>query len=655
MDTGFINNYRRYALWISLLSVVVAVLVMIGWWAGWEPILYILPGASTMKFNTALGFFFLGIALWSSCYLSGSRQNMLILVLAILNMLIGGISLVEYIWSPEIGIDTFFASDPYSTAFPGRMSPGTALNFFICGVALLTIFASKQIRLLGQYLLLVVGLVSLVSIVSYVMNVEEGHKLFVLDTMAIHTAILFLPLSIGFSLKNPQMGPIGLFIGNLQGHKVARSVLPLLLIFPVVINLIIVREVSDGSIFVDFGITLATVIFILASMIYLAVMVTNLNRSDLSRRGLEQSIHQKNAELETYKAALDRSSMVAITDTDGLILEVNEVFRTLTQYENRELRGKSIGILNSGHHPEEFFEQMWGEISKGNTWSGELKNRTRDGQNFWVHASIIPFYDEEGGGNRYMLMGQELKGREQVLQEQNTRLTLRNKELEHFAYIASHDLQEPIRSIQGYVNILKTEYASSLDGEGKNILQFLSNASQRMSELVQGLMGHARIAPTGPKELVDLTQLVNGVRSDLKVLISEHDGTVEVSPLPAIEGYSVWLHSLFQNLISNAIKYHRKGIAPYVQIFSEKTDEGLLISVKDNGMGIKPEYQEKIFLMFQRLHRRPEYGGIKGTGLGLTNARKIAELHDGFLRVHSTPGEGSTFTFVVPAKGNTGR
>jgi len=220
----------------------------------------------------------------------------------------------------------------------------------------------------------------------------------------------------------------------------------------------------------------------------------------------------------------------------------------------------------------------------------------------------------------------------------------KNKELEQFSYIASHDLQEPLRTITSFSDLLYSEYNDKLDDQAKQIFTFIKQATGRMSSLIKNLLDYSRI---GQKEKfidVDTNLILGTISIDLNSLIKNSNTIIKYKKLPIIEASPTEFRLLFQNLISNAIKFSKKGIDPIIEIKAKTMEHGWEFSVKDNGIGIPQEFQEKIFAIFQRLHLREEY---EGTGIGLAHCRKIVHLHGGEIWVKSKPNEGSTFYFTI--------
>nr|MBA3704593.1 PAS domain-containing sensor histidine kinase [Bacteroidota bacterium] len=230
------------------------------------------------------------------------------------------------------------------------------------------------------------------------------------------------------------------------------------------------------------------------------------------------------------------------------------------------------------------------------------------------------------------------------LKQKTEELIRSNKELEQFAYVASHDLQEPLRMITGYVQLLAERYKGKLDEEANEFIDFALNGTERMRNLIYSLLEYSRINRIKPFEEIDVENVIDEILNNLHSLMVGNNVIVKIKEkLPSICGDSVLIGQLFQNLISNAIKF-KGNEPPEIIISGKKVNNEYLFSVKDNGIGIQKEYAEKIFVIFQRLHTKEEY---PGTGIGLAICKKIVERHGGRIWMESELGKGSTFYFTI--------
>ncbi len=233
------------------------------------------------------------------------------------------------------------------------------------------------------------------------------------------------------------------------------------------------------------------------------------------------------------------------------------------------------------------------------------------------------------------------------LERANQKLEYRNRELQDFAHVASHDLQEPLRKIQSFSGMLASAPGVTLDDEGRHMVDRTQAAAERMSGLIRDLLAFSRVTTqTTPVTSVDLNATLDGVLSDLEVRLHETGGRVEVGVLPRVEADPVQMRQLLLNLVGNALKFHRKGVPPVVTVSGQRQENGTVeLVVEDNGVGFDEKYADRIFAPFQRLHAKHEF---EGTGIGLAIVRKIVERHGGAVKATSTLGTGSRFVITWP-------
>ena len=226
----------------------------------------------------------------------------------------------------------------------------------------------------------------------------------------------------------------------------------------------------------------------------------------------------------------------------------------------------------------------------------------------------------------------------------NESLTAKNQQLDHFAYVASHDLQEPLRTVSNYLEIFQEDFPERLDGEATMYFNFINSAVERMRNLISGLLSFSRIGTSGKVEDIDLNQTLSKIKDDFSSLIEEKEILIESDVLPVVTGHRIEIKQLFQNLISNAIKFTKPEVAPHIKISCDSTDNYYNFHITDNGIGVPDKDFTKIFDMFSRLHSAKVY---EGQGIGLAFCKKIVELHHGNIWVTSKFGEGTTFHFTL--------
>ena len=242
------------------------------------------------------------------------------------------------------------------------------------------------------------------------------------------------------------------------------------------------------------------------------------------------------------------------------------------------------------------------------------------------------------------LLRQEIAAREQAQEA----LQRSNTELEQLAYVASHDMQEPLRMVASYLQLVAQRYQGKLDAEADEFIGFAVDGAKRMQALINDLLAYSRVGTKArPFAPADCAAIVDTAITDLRMAITESRAQVSRGPLPVVMADAMQLAQLFQNLLGNAIKFHGAE-PPQVRIEAERTDTSWCFAVRDNGIGIAPEYFDRIFVLFQRLHGRRDY---PGTGIGLALCKKIVERHGGRIWVESAPASGSVFRFTLPHRG----
>jgi len=230
--------------------------------------------------------------------------------------------------------------------------------------------------------------------------------------------------------------------------------------------------------------------------------------------------------------------------------------------------------------------------------------------------------------------------------KKSEKLAISNTDLEQFAYIASHDLQEPLRMVASFLNQLEKKYGDVLDEKGKQYINFAVDGAKRMRQIILDLLEFSRVGKgNAEREDIDIHEVINQIKIFFKKTIEEKKAVINVAPLPVIYNYKAPLRQVFQNLISNALHYCAKDTPPNITIACRQLGQHWEFSVADKGIGISKEFFDKIFLIFQRLHNKEEYSG---TGLGLAVTKKTIEHLGGQIWVESTEGKGSTFYFTIP-------
>ena len=297
-------------------------------------------------------------------------------------------------------------------------------------------------------------------------------------------------------------------------------------------------------------------------------------------------------------------------------------------------------------HPEDreiALKKVEEAFNTGMSIEGEWRVIWPDGSIHWLAGRFQVHQDMDGTPTRMSGVNFEITERKEMENE----LRRANQDLEQFAYSASHDLQEPLRSIKIFSELLSCRYGDKLEEEALEFLGNVRDGASRMEMLVRDLLTYSQVAVTEEDaEFVDANAALQAAVANLSGTIAETEAVVDADRLPSVRVHQIQLQQVFQNLIGNAIKYHRPGVQPVVHATARLEDRHWVFSVTDNGIGIEPQFKERIFGLFKRLHAGDEYSG---TGIGLALCQRIVERHHGRIWVESEPGKGSTFYFTLPA------
>jgi PAS domain S-box-containing protein len=413
--------------------------------------------------------------------------------------------------------------------------------------------------------------------------------------------------------------------------------------FPAVVSVTALRDAQDGII----G--------------YLLIGTDNTARKQIEAEQLQ--LGQRLRDHQFYTRSLFEANIDALmtTDPSGIITDINKPMESLTGCTRDELIGAPF--KNYFTDPERAEAGIKLVLSKKKVTNYELTARDRDAKETVVSYNATTFYDRDRRLQGVFAAARDITDRKRVdekLKLYSAKLERSNRELQDFAQVASHDLQEPLRKILSFGDRLRTKASESLDAESQDYLQRMCNAAARMQTLINDLMAFSRVEIKGQAFVpTDLGVIAREVSADLETRIEQAGGRVEIEKLPIIDADPMQMRQLLQNLIGNSLKYFRSGVPPVVRIYCQKPQapppdslnesgparEFCEILVTDNGIGFDEKYLDRIFTVFQRLHKKGEY---EGTGVGLAICRKIVDRHNGTITARSSPGQGATFVVTLP-------
>jgi PAS domain S-box-containing protein len=383
-----------------------------------------------------------------------------------------------------------------------------------------------------------------------------------------------------------------------------------------------------------------------------------ITKNEVSDKKLRASEKREQARSEEFARVLDAvpAAVWISHDNKGLWITGNQLsydYLNITPGDNAskslppEKRPESFKILKEGIELKA--DEMPVQLSSA---GHEIRNFEfdfvyNDNKIRHMMGNATPLYDENGnprGSVSAFIDVTKSKDAEIRMGELLKELGRSNKDLEQFAYVTSHDLKEPLRMVSSFTQLLEKRYKGKLDQDADEFIKFIVDGTERMQHLLDDLLEYARITEVKEYEKVSLNEVVEESINNLKMAIEESSAIITIDTLPSIDANRTLMVQLFQNLIANAIKFQSEK-TPKIHIYSRKKDNKYYISVKDNGIGINPKYQERIFKVFQRLHTVDEYDG---TGIGLSITQKIVAHHKGNIWVKSEPGKGSIFSFSIP-------
>lgn len=348
------------------------------------------------------------------------------------------------------------------------------------------------------------------------------------------------------------------------------------------------------------------------------------------------------------------SDAIVVTDTQFRIISWNRAAETMYGWQEAEVLGQSLTALVNAVFLNETIDQVRETFLATGYWSGRVWQHRKDGTRMPILSAVTVIRSEDGRAIGSVAVNRDISDQlaiEEALRQRTRTLEARNEDLAQFAYVASHDLQEPLRMITAYLQLLSERYSGQLDEVADEFIDYALDGATRMRQLIIDLLAYAKI---GRNDLVftpvSLEDVLQQVLANLELRLQETQVTITHDPLPDITAEKTQMVQLFQNLISNAIKF-RNLANPVIHIVARQEPGQWVIQVRDNGIGIDPKMSERVFTIFQRLHTRQQY---PGTGIGLAICKKIVQTHGGTIWVKSEPGEGATFSFTLPILGEKG-
>ena len=658
-----VRSFKAASRGAAAFAAAVGALALAGWVFDIAAFKSLLPHLATLKANTAICFILAGGALWllnADCPAPAPRRGAQAATLAF--MLIAALTLCQYLFGWRLGIDELLFKDPGPQfgllAGPGRMSPATALNFLLLGAALLLLgepeAPARSLAIQGLALLIL--LLMALALTAFIFNVQSLYHFTPYSQVALHTVLALMALSLGTLAARPEHGLMQWVTRADVGGAIARRLLPVALLTPLLLGWFSQIGVRHGL----YEPTIATAIRIVMTIVIFAGVVLWLARSlsgaDAVRRRAEERLREAHKALQASahrtRGIIDGASdLIAALDPEFRFIAFNQAY----SHEFQTLFGvaPALGLRLPdalAHLPEERAKTMeaWARAVQGEEFCLTQEYGDPQGGRHYYEITFSAIRGEDGeslGAAQIVRNVTERRQAELALRHTADELARSNAELEQFAYVASHDLQEPLRAVAGCVQLLQRRCQEKLDERGDELIRHAVDGAQRMQNLINDLLAYSRVGTKGrPFEPVESAEALRAALKNLEVALRESGAAVIPGPLPRVTADPVQIVQLLQNLVGNAIKF-RSAEPPRIEVGARRAGEEWEFRVSDNGIGIEPQYHQRIFSVFQRLHTAREY---PGTGIGLAICKKIVERHGGRIWVEPAAGRGTTFCFTVP-------
>lgn len=393
---------------------------------------------------------------------------------------------------------------------------------------------------------------------------------------------------------------------------------------------------------VAFSSVIRTESVLINGQIYAIVVIEDVSLEQRAAQALRESE-------EKYRSLIEFFPQGVLLSDQGIITQINPAgLKVYGAQDEKDVIGRDWMTFVAEKHREKMLERRRTLSAGSSVEPVELEMKRVDGSVFWGRSQAMPVQVSEE--TIYMTVFADITDRklaEEEIRRANSELLRSNEELAQFAYVASHDLKEPLRMVSSYCGLLEARYSDKLDESGKKFIFYATDGARRMQTLIDDLLLYSRVGRGGETEApVDLGPVVAEVVEMMSGSIRETGATINVDPLPVVSGFRGELVRLFQNLIGNAIKFRSEDV-PEISIRCRETEKGVVIEVVDNGIGIPPEHREKVFGVFQRLHNRDKY---EGTGIGLAVCEKIVEQMGGEIGIEESAAGGSVFVITIPGE-----
>lgn len=630
----------------AMLASLGSVVLVIGWWLGVDFVTHLAPDLASMKANTAAGFLILGVALTTP---NGGRGVAVRTTLFLALVAIGSSTSLEYLLDLDFGIDELLAdeTDLVATSSPGRMGLNTALCFAAIGVGAIVSAPGRGRRqtAAGQVAIILAGGLAFLALLAYAYGASDSRGLASSTEMALHTAVAVVVATFGLLSTQLDRGVIAPIGAPLAGGRYARRILPIG-VGIVFASGLVAKALTRRDARTDPDLSLAIFGLVVAGSLLVVVLAVTRRSNALDARA-----DRTRRDLSTVMAAF--ADLHYRIDANGDAIAVTGTTSTrrtpvasLVPAAIRERLDTALSVSRSeGRVTELTFTPDDGEgrreLRVAPLASQEVAVSIRDTSELAAARDALAELTES--------LEDDVRARTAELENTNEELERSNSDLEQFAYLASHDLQEPLRMVSTFVDKLADRIGDDLDERSAQYVTFAVDGAQRMADLIDGLLQYSRAGRNaGTPGLVELADVIPGVLQGLSERISDQNATIDIAgDLPDVWVDEVLLRQILQNLLGNALKFIAPERSARVWVDARRVGSTVEIGVADNGVGIPREFHEHVFLMFRRLHARTSYAG---TGIGLSLVERLVESQGGTVWIDDDHGpDGVRFVFTLPA------
>lgn len=638
---------QRVARALGGLALACGATALMGWMFHIEALTRAIADGESMKPNTAFGFVLLGALLLAPKHAQrGDSPFRWRTTVAVLVLSIAVATGVQYVFSIDLGIDRLFVTQSHADlASTVRMSEISALSFTLLGSALLIIDSpAPRARTLAEALVLIVFGIGYIGTIGYVFEEEKLYRAGLAVALSIQGAILFALVSAALLLARPQQGIAYIVTRKDVRGMLLRRLLPTVLLLAPLAGWLQTRA-SQGPRPFD------AVLVVLGSVMLLTVLVWWIART------IQTAVAARDHAEATRKASEERMQW-ALEAAGGGAWDwdfthdkawwSDEMYKLWDVDPDAHMTFKRSRQLIDARDREHVASALDRAIEGRCTYRCAFRITTRDGAERWMESRGRAAYDADGQAVRLLGISIDVTAQKKVelaLRESNEALERSNMELQRFAYVASHDLQTPLRAVASFVELLQMRHGDALPAQANEWLCRIRSSVDKLHHLISDLLQYSRVESQARHfEFVSMDEILLRAMHLLDASIRETGATIERSSLPSVRGDATQLMGVLLNLVGNALKYH--GAAPpHVTISASALPNAWLFCVADNGIGIEPRHFDRIFEMFERLHSAAEH---PGTGIGLAICRSVIHRHGGRIWVESVPGNGSKFFFTIP-------